>query len=206
MLELVDLFPRTIGVTQLQSIDSKTIASAIKLIDDNVSVDMDSDGGFTKDQHLLDKPIFAEIKAEILRLGMQLSKAYSHEVEELGICNSWGNVVGKGQQIHYHRHSNSYISGSFYLTEGSMFSIINGLSNELFGIMPKINPDAQSMRSLESLKIEPKPGRIVLFPSGLYHSVLPSQDNFKRYSIAFNLLPLGLVGKPTSLMNIQLVT
>ena len=68
--------------------------------------------------------------------------------------------------------------------------------------MPAIQEGADNYRSQQSLVIPPKPGRMILFPSGLHHSVQPSQDDARRYSIAFNTLPVGRIGTPTNLMEI----
>src|SRR5690606_21718553 len=107
--------------------------------------------------------------------------------------------------IRYHRHDNSYISGSLYLSEGSPFNILNPHQGGLFGLMPRVRREdvEENYRSWDSFNINPKPGRLVLFPSGLQHCVLPSQSQEKRYSIAFNAIPLGRIGIPTSLIEIQ---
>lgn len=203
-MDLVDLFPKTIGVAQLQTLTPDVIDKAIELIEFGSRVERGSDGSYTHEQQLLDKVVFRDVKAEIIELCKELAKAYSHRIEDIGICNSWGNIVGHGQNIHYHRHNNSYISGSFYLTEGSPFNILNNVHGDLFGFVPEVE-DKENFRSWDSFNINPKPGRIVLFPSGMQHCVLPSDSPEKRYSIAFNAIPLGRVGGPTGLMNIRMV-
>lgn len=71
----------------------------------------------------------------------------------------------------------------------------------LFGFMPSVidnNP-----RSYASYMIKPKPGMVVVFPSRLQHGVSQSRSDLKRYSIAFNAIPLGVVRVPTSLLDIK---
>ena len=201
-MELVDLFPRTIAVAELQSLTPELIAKAIELIDLGSSGDVPGDGAYTTEQHLLDRVLFRDIKAEILGLCRDFAKAYSHIVDDIHICNSWGNVVGYGDSIRYHKHSNAYISGSFYLSEGSGFNITDRDRGELFGFTPAVQP-GDNYRAMESFTIPPKPRRIILFPSGMMHSVLPSQSHTKRYSIAFNAVPIGRIGSATSLLEIR---
>jgi len=201
-VDLVDLFPRTIAVAQLSSLTPEVIKDAIAYMDEAEMVQLGSDGGYTEEQQVLDQPVFHAVREEVLGLVKKLSEAYCHEVENVRICNSWGNVVGYDQSIRYHRHDNSYISGSFYLTDGSKFNLLNNFHNDMFGIVPRVRPDANSYRSLEALDIDPVPGRIVLFPSGMYHCVVPSVSEKKRYSIAFNTVPVGHVGKPTSYLEL----
>lgn len=201
-MELVDLFPRTIAVAELQSLTPDIIDKAIELIDLGSSGDVPGDGAYTRDQQLLNRALFRDVKQEILGLCHEFAKAYSHVVDGLHICNSWGNVIGFGDTIRYHKHSNAYISGSFYLSEGSGFNITDRDRAELFGFAPRVHKE-DNYRALESFTIPPKPRRIILFPSGMMHSVLPSQTQARRYSIAFNVIPIGKIGSPTGLMEIR---
>ena len=158
MLELYDIFPKTIALAQLRTLTPSLINDAIAFLDETELVELGSDGAYTKEQQLLELPLFRAVKEELLTLCMEFSQAWAHEVKAIGICNSWGNVVGLNQSIRYHRHDNSYISGSFYLTEGSKFNLMNNLNSYMFSIVPKIKHDAPHKRSFESLDIDPKPG------------------------------------------------
>lgn len=201
-MELVDLFPKTIGVAQLQSLTPELIAKAIDLIDLTSGNPVQGDGGYTSDQQLLERVLFRELKQEVLRLCREFANAYSHLIDDVQICNSWGNVVRQGDTIRLHRHSNAYISGSFYLTEGSPFNIVDAGRTALFGgFLPELRQDGNP-RSMESFNIAPKPGRIILFPASLMHSVLVSVDTQPRYSIAFNAIPVGRFGPPTGRIEI----
>lgn len=203
-MDLVDIFPATIAVTELESLTPELIAKAIEMIDLGSQVeDLTTDGSYTREQQLLDKVLFRDVKAEILERCMEMSRAYSHQVKQIEICNSWGNVVSHGQSIRFHKHVNSYISGSFYLTEGAAFSFHNFLGENLFSMMPALEPGEPNYRSQQSFVIRPKPGRLILFPSGLHHSVMNSDDTLKRYSIAFNTIPVGSIGSATNMMNLR---
>jgi len=201
-LDLVDLFPKTVGVAQLATLTPEVIAKAKELIDIGASFPMPGDGGFTTEQQLLNKSIFREVKQEILTLCREFAAAYSHIVDDVAICNSWGNILNHGDAIRYHRHSNAYISGSFYLTEGTPFNIINDDAQTLFGFSPALRAN-DNYRAMESFNINPKPGRIVLFPSNLRHTVMPSQSREPRYSIAFNVVPVGRLGGVTNILHIR---
>lgn len=201
-MDLVDLFPKTIAVGELKSLSSDTIAKAIELIDISSGNEVEGDGAYTHDQQFLNRAIFREVKQEILAMCREFAKAYSHIVDDIAICNSWGNVVGHGESIRYHKHSNAYISGSFYLSEGSPFNIMDRDRNELFGFAPRIAPD-DNYRAIESFTINPKPRRIIIFPSGLMHCVLPSKNHTRRYSVAFNAVPVGRIGGPTGMLELR---
>ncbi|MFT5321575.1 MAG: hypothetical protein ACI934_001731 [Pseudohongiellaceae bacterium] len=200
-MDLVDIFPATIAVTELQSLTPDLIEKAIaEVAHGELIKDLESDGAYTREQNLLDKVMFRDVKEEILKNCMELAQAYSHRVAQMEICNSWGNITGLGQSIRFHRHVNSYLSGSFYLTEGSAFTFHNFLGENLFSMMPETNEDPNNFRGQKSFVINPKPGRLILFPSGLHHSVQHSQNTEMRYSIAFNTIPIGKIGSPTNLV------
>jgi uncharacterized protein (TIGR02466 family) len=202
-MELVDIFPATIAVADLKTLTPDLMARAKTMIDlDCAANNVRGDGSYTQEQQLLNLAPFAAVKQEILGLCREFAKAHSHLIEDVSICNSWGNVVRQGENIRYHRHANAYISGSFYLTEGSPFNILNQHHSNLFNFEPARSP-GENYRAMDSFTIRPKPGRIILFPANLMHCVLPSQSAVLRYSIAFNAIPVGTIGNPTSLMQIK---
>jgi hypothetical protein len=162
-LDLYDLFPKTIAVTQLNSLSESLCLSAIKEIERDLVSGNPGDGSFTQNQQLLDLSFFAPVKKEILELCGEFCKAYSHAIDRLHICNSWGNKVSQGDSIRTHKHTNSYISGSFYLTDGSGFSLVDYERSNLFGgFTTEILPDG-NMRASESFHINPQIGRIIFF-------------------------------------------
>jgi len=202
-MDFVDLFPKTIAVSELKSLSPAIIAKAIDLIDISSGNEVEKDGGYTNDQQFLNRSIFREVKLEILELCREFARAYSHIIDDIYICNSWGNVVRHGDSIRYHKHANSYISGSFYLTEGSPFNIQDRDRVELFGGFLPCTQSGDNYRAMESFTINPKPCRIILFPAGLMHCVLPSKNPAPRYSIAFNAIPVGRIGPPTGMLELR---
>lgn len=205
-MDLIDLFPQTIAVADLQTLTTDIITKAKALIDEDKPEGIPGDGTYTSDQQLLNRELFTEVKQEIIGFCLEFARVFSHDVNRIGICNSWGNVVRQNENIRYHSHDNSYISGVFFLTEGSKLNMLNPVGSELFGAFApgKTGDVVDNFRSWDSFNVPPKPGRILLFPSGMRHSVLPSQDQEKRYSIAFNAIPLGKFGVPTGMIHIEM--
>lgn len=204
-MELVDIFPATIAVAELQTLTPAVIDAARRLLDTDCASHANAvagDGRYTREQQLLNLPLFADVKREIIGLCREFARAHSHRIDDIAICNSWGNVVQRGEGIRYHRHSNAYISGSFYLGDGSPFNILNQHHSTLFNFSPELVPGS-NYRAMESFTIPPKARRLVLFPANLMHCVLPSQTDAPRYSIAFNAVPTGKIGIATSLLEIR---
>lgn len=201
-MELLDLFPKTIAVAELKTLTPDVIARAIDHIALTSGNPVAGDGGFTSDQQLLERVLFRDVKQELLALCREYAAAWSHAVDDVHICNSWGNQLRHGDTIRLHRHSNAYISGSLYLTDGSAFHIVDIDRSSLFGgFLPECRPDGH-FRALESFTINPKPGRVILFPASLMHAVLESKSAAPRYSIAFNAIPVGRFGPPTGRIEI----
>jgi uncharacterized protein (TIGR02466 family) len=207
-MEIIDLFPQTIAHTELTSLTPDIITRAKEIIDSEPAQGIQGDGTYTSEQQILNKPVFKEVQQEIIEICLEYTRAIFHEVKRIGICNSWGNVVGFNENIRYHSHDNSYISGVLYLTDGSQLNILNPTGSEIYGCFaPNKNKGGnteENFRSWDSFNVPPKPGRIVIFPSGLKHSVLPSGSQEKRYSIAFNAIPLGNFGIPTGMIHIEM--
>lgn len=197
-MNFVDLFPTTIAVHKLTSLD---VGEALERVKELSYVDDQSNRGqYTQDQDVLADPYFANVCAEIEAACADFAKAHGHRVEGVGICSSWANRIPNGNIINKHTHANSYISGSFYLTGGSPIEFFNtGLNDTVFNFAPAKEFDAGNMRTFGSIYFDVEPGQLLLFPSGLAHGVRENTGP-DRYSVAFNTLPSGLFGEPTKQM------
>ena len=136
-----------------------------------------------------------------------MSKLYvedqGHIVDQIKMTNSWGNTLKQNQPINIHNHPNSYVSGVFYLTEGSPLTFHNPLTTEdLFTFRPLQNWEENNPRTWQMTTLGLKPGHLFIFPSKLKHHVGNNSNNY-RYSIAFNTLPVGQLGDLTQQINIK---
>jgi hypothetical protein len=88
----------------------------------------------------------------------------------------------------YHKHTNSFFSGIYYLSEGS----------------PTVFEDPVIPRSMTQLEVLRKdylpfertmaiPGSLIIFPSYVFHHSPPHVENFDRHVISFNVLPTGKI-------------
>ena len=58
---------------------------------------------------------------------------------------------------------------------------------------------SHSVNSCDEFKVQPNENVLLLFPSQLYHRINKNTSNKIRYSLAFNINPLGLFQKGTDL-------
>lgn len=100
----------------------------------------------------------------------------------------WANVLETGGYNLRHNHPNNAFSGVYYADAGD-----SDPEDELSGLFEFVDPrpfiemvPVPGAPFGRSFPITPESGAMVLFPSWLYHHVLPYHGARKRVSIAFN--------------------
>jgi len=118
------------------------------------------------------------------------------DCEKLDVSIMWANKTNPGQWHHKHNHNFSYASGIFFLNKTNSqtwFSKPRYWQRDgLFTFCP------ESERTHVVHKYSPTPGELVIFPSSLEHSVDEHTLDFPRYSISFNAVPAGPMGRYNS--------
>lgn len=100
------------------------------------------------------------------------------------LCDSWFNWYGKGDFMFEHIHPERRISGCYYYaTTGNDGQLKFKNPNPL--MQNKLWP-ADALRD-QDFTVEPRVGRLVLFPSWLPHRVSINTTDITRISIAFNI-------------------
>ena len=119
------------------------------------------------------------------------------------ILNSWVNRHDIGDEASTHIHSNSLISGVYYLKTPKdsgrpVFHKPSGTNNLLTDLFDFRLTEANIINK-SRYTIDIKEGDLLLFPSHLQHSVEKSQTNEWRYSLAFNVWVSGTFGDPDTI-------
>lgn len=103
--------------------------------------------------------------------------------KKLDIVDAWLTKAPFGYQSQEHLHVNSILSGCFYFQDMEKAPI-------LFRYMPlifeKLHLFYASERNMETKKISPAKGKLIIFPSWLLHSISMNRAMEVRYSLAFN--------------------
>lgn len=101
--------------------------------------------------------------------------------------NSWATWVKGDGFIDKHIHEKSWISGAYYCTVPEITNNTDSYQGYFeYGCCPddlKINIDKKSGY------IKPVEGKLIIFPSYLYHQTIKHSTNDDRISIAFDLTP-----------------
>tara|TARA_Y100001963_G_C6630882_1_gene376253 strand:- start:189 stop:794 length:606 start_codon:yes stop_codon:yes gene_type:complete len=126
-------------------------------------------------------------------------KDYNKEVlkssNEYRITTSWFTQIKKGDITAYHNHKNSFYSGVYYFDEYDHESGVISFLNPLKDLQDfTIRYEGDSIHNSIEWNIPPKKNLLLLFPSYLYHRVKNNISNNNRYSLAFNIVPIGEYG------------
>ena len=139
-----------------------------------------------------------------------LNKFYYIAENDLGyrkrdyiITTSWITLTPPGGSAQMHRHRNSFWSGVYYYhdnydDDSGAIEFENPLATKwdfFFDV-----PDIESSNEFNSpaWRFIPERKRLILFPSHLKHAILLNESNEIRYSLAFNIVPLGNWGDSDS--------
>jgi uncharacterized protein (TIGR02466 family) len=112
---------------------------------------------------------------------------------EIYITNSWLNTNDTNQQHFLHNHSNSILSGVYYINVEDSLPLITFNRMQLPFLLNFIPKEFTMFNSTEwSIPVEN--GSLIIFPSTLYHYVKPNTSNKTRLSLAFNTFVKGNIG------------
>lgn len=184
-MQILETFPTEFFIFENAIIDNQSLIDKIKEIKKTV----DENAGHIS--LLINLKNYSEFNNLISWFEQCLNDIRQHmkyDCDEFKITNSWANcyLAKSGTSINMHRHSMSFLSGIYYLTDGS----------------PTVFEDPvihRSQAQLEVLRfdysphipIEAQPGKLCIFPSWMFHSSIPHYGSEDRYIISFNSLPSG---------------
>ena len=107
--------------------------------------------------------------------------------------NMWANINYKEGYNQPHIHPNSLFSGVYYVKAlpNSGKLMCNDPRPGIQTNMPLRKPGQPPKHLWRECHIDPKPGRIIMFPAWLWHCVEPNQSNDIRISVSFNFIQDG---------------
>ena len=121
------------------------------------------------------------------------------------ITQSWINVTKPGEFHHEHHHSNSIISGVFYISTEEDDRIEFGDHVGIVKHRLKITPKEFNLWNSTSWYFPVKNNELILFPSYLSHKVEPNEKaTTDRISISFNTFVRGALGNRKELTELIL--
>ena len=112
------------------------------------------------------------------------------------ISTSWLTKSENKQRSNMHNHKNSFYSGVYYYEDKYESNCGNlQIHNPLLPLSDfLIEPESRNDFNVQIFEIYPQPRLLVFFPSYIEHQFLPNYSDIPRYSLAFNVVPIGLYG------------
>ena len=191
VIQLLNLFPTPVAILDLKPLSKEEKATIINTASNAKSA-------YLENVSSLDKYILKNEKLERLQEEIQASiNAYKNQImscdQELYITNSWVNFLPPQQKLPIHHHTNSIISGVYYIetdeqTPGIEFSHPDPNLWTLNWKRKEFNNE----NNLSSL-IQTQNNRLILFPSTARHRVNKNLSSITRVSISFNTFLKGTI-------------
>ena len=138
-------------------------------------------------------PVFKPLVDELFKMQMEIYKEELLSREPI-IGNMWANINPPGGYNRPHIHPNSHFSGVYYIKapQNSGEIVFNDPRSGAHMIMPErvkdIKPPSHLWREVRVIPLE---GRMLMFPSWLWHCVEPNESNDIRISVSFNFIQKG---------------
>jgi hypothetical protein len=153
----------------------------------------------SKNNYILDTEELKDLKEFCEQKINDVFKEWYRADNKLYITQSWLNYTDKFGFHHQHTHSNSILSGVFYIKAESGSITFHKTIDPSFAF--DVKEVTQVNTSIMSVLVETND--LVIFPSDTRHSVDPIQ-NGGRVSLAFNTFIKGDLGTKDSLTKITL--
>ena len=139
----------------------------------------------------------------------QVVKTYLYDIlhvnkeHKFEMTESWSVKHIKGDESGSHRHANSMLSGVLYLqtdeTSGDIWFHKDPNTTTVFTPTVDVTFTETNIFNSQIWAVRPKSNTLILFPSTLFHSVMPSQSDIDRYVVAFNYFAYGDFGHGNNL-------
>jgi len=172
-------------------------------------IDSDNYGDRSSSSYILDDENTIELKKFILNEIKKFGDTLGYDYESYRVGQSWISHKHPGQHHTMHSHPNSLISGVFYFGEPTDDTPAIKFHKATGGIgVSSIKPKTVADKRLfplawDEFSIPFQPGRLLLFPSYLHHSVPLNKSNSVRCSIAFNSVPSIGFGSESNLTELK---
>ena len=137
-------------------------------------------------------PVFKPLVDELFKMQHEIYKEEWLDKEPM-IGNMWANINPPGAMNRPHIHPNSHFSGVYYIKAPKnsgqiVFNDPRTLSHMLLPTRIEKTPPSYLWREV---RVDPLEGRILMFPSWLWHCVEPNESDDIRISVSFNFIQKG---------------
>jgi uncharacterized protein (TIGR02466 family) len=130
-------------------------------------------------------PLASFIKAGVAEAVRFLKWDLRRATPMLATC--WANVSGRGASNVVHTHPHCFLSGVYYVQGGPTSGHLFFLDPRPAAVMIAPPVTAYTPWTYQQVRYEPRPGRMLLFPSWLQHGVEPNRGDTDLVCVSFNV-------------------
>lgn len=209
-MNAISLFPQALYKTNIGDIFKDEVQYLKTLpmqCDENpyfISPDM------SKNVRILDLPQMARMKNTFTKYCDTFMKELLAIRGDAQLTQSWLNKNRPGEGTPRHLHSNSFVSGVFYMDIPGESQLIFHSNKKMFGgfVLEYARDFELSQKTIfghEESYITVRTNDLVLFESSLVHSVPPNSQSLDRWCLAFNCITKGEIGSTEGLNSIKVL-
>ena len=187
--EVQELFPTTIWIVDLKAAEAASFNARLKaeietIISPRPKVPAGSNWQTPQDLHT--RPAFADFVKLVETAARGVARFLQVDQHPMTITGCWANINPPGAYHPTHNHPNNYLSGVYYVAVPESGSRIMFQDPRPSMIMPR--PRQFTRLTANAADAQSKPGRLLIFPAWLRHSVPANDGQTDRISISFNLM------------------
>ena len=200
--ELYSLFPKLVYTNILEDITDQQLYE-IKNYLDNIQyhkIDNSNKNTYTsasKSNFIFkDEKLFSLKERIMTEFNFFKNNILKYENNDFIFTTSWIAKSEKNEISEYHNHNNCMYSGIFYVNtdENCGQLCFENFGDKRFNLIPT----EYNIYNCLNFNFKPKNKMIIFFPSELFHKILKNNSDIIRYSIAFNMIPVGNIGNINS--------
>ena len=187
-----EFFPTSVFGKDIKLDNDKLAQDIVNWSNQDQGVQKTNYKGWHSTTDMASKPEYQHLVNEIKIMCKDVFKEEWLDREPV-LGNMWANINPKDGLNQPHIHPNSLFSGVYYIKSNPQAGRLR-IYDPRPGVqivMP-IRKEGQLPKHLwRDVNLDPIPGRIIMFPAWLWHSVEPNQSNDLRISISFNFIQHG---------------
>ena len=187
--EVQELFPTTVWIVDLKAAEAAPFNARLRaeietIISPRPKVPVGSNWQTPQDLHT--RPAFADFVKLVETAARGVARFLQIDQHPMTITGCWANINPPGAYHPTHNHPNNYLSGVYYVAVPDSGSRILFQDPRPSMIMPR--PRQFTRLTANAADAQSKPGRLLVFPAWLRHSVPANDGQTDRISISFNLM------------------
>ena len=160
---------------------------------------LDKEKGLSNLKKFINSAIYSYVKSVIV------GDEYDKDELNFKITQSWANLT-KGSSFghHQHTHTNSIISGVFYIKTNDD-DCVTFANDYLASTTIRAPVKVYNQFNSDSWRFPVNAGKLLLFPSNLPHQVESVKGKEDRISLSFNVFPYGILGSRDELGELRIL-